>query len=83
MLKMKVEQEKIREESDDNKNGENAAEMFSSELAALCWSVVSFEKCEAGSLTYEQAEEKMKELIAQKISGLCILTDEAAERIGK
>ena len=81
MLKMEIEREKILEESDDNQSGENIAEMFLSELAALSWSVVSFEKCEAKNLTYEQAEEKMRELAAQKVSGLCIITDEAAARI--
>ena len=71
------------EKSDDSQNGEPAAEVFLSELAALSWSVVSFEKCEAGDLTYEQAEEKMRELAALKVSGLCIITDEAAGRLGR
>lgn len=53
----------------------------SSELRAPVWSVVSFEKCEASGLTYAQAEQKLSELEAQKISGLCIVTDEAAARI--
>ena len=73
--------ERSREESDDLQDKEAAAEMFLSELAALCWSVVSFEKCEAGNLTYEQAEVKLRELAALKVSGLCIITDEAAKRI--
>ena len=78
---MEVEQEKIREETGERQTDENTAEMFLSELAALCWSVVSFDKCEASNLTYEQAEVKIQELLAQKVSGLCIITDEAAERI--
>lgn len=73
---MEVERQEIQAETD-----ENAPEMFLSELAAMSWSVVSFDKREAGNLTYEQAEAKIKELTAQKMSGLCIITDEAAERI--
>ena len=52
-----------------------------SELRAPVWSVVSFEKCEAGGLTYAEAEQKLSELEAQKVSGLCIVTDEVAARI--
>lgn len=51
------------------------------ELTANGWSVVSFDRCEARHLTYEQAEAQIKELTARKVSGLCIITDEAAERI--
>ena len=81
MIKMKVEREEIYEKSGEIRDTENAAEMFLSELAALLWAVISFDKCEAKNLTYEQAEQKMRELTAQKVSGLCIITDEAAERI--
>ena len=80
MAEMAV-KEKSRKESDDSQNNPDAAEMFLSELAALCWSVVSFDKCEAKNLTYGQAEQKMRDLSAQKVSGLCIVTDETAERI--
>lgn len=52
-----------------------------SELGEMQWSVVSFDKCEAGGLTYLQAEEKMAELIAKNVYGLCIVTDEAAQRV--
>ncbi|MDQ2745641.1 MAG: hypothetical protein M3T96_00055 [Acidobacteriota bacterium] len=58
-----------------------ATETFSNDLNAEIWSVVSFEKCEDQHLTYEKAEQKIRELIALKTSGLCIITDEAAERI--
>ncbi len=81
MAEMAV-KEKNRKESNDSQNNEGTTEMFLSELAALSWSVVSFEKCVAKNLTYEQAERKIQELAAQKTSGLCIITDEAAERIG-
>lgn len=53
------------------------------ELNEPRWSVVTFEKCAAKNLTYEQAFQKMQELNAQNFSGLCIVTDEAAERISK
>ncbi len=52
-----------------------------SELNEPRWSVVSFESRAAGSLTYAQATEKLAKLAAQKVSGLCIITDEAAARI--
>jgi hypothetical protein len=58
-------------------------EDFSSELREPCWSVVSFETSMAKSLTYTQAEQKLKELEAAKVAGLCIITDEAASRIAK
>lgn len=51
------------------------------ELDEPRWSVVSFDKCVAENLTYEQAAQKIAELTAQKVSGLCIITDEAASRI--
>lgn len=54
---------------------------FSSELNAPKWSVVSFETRLASNLTYDDAAKKMKQLKAKKVSGLCIITDEAAERI--
>jgi hypothetical protein len=57
------------------------AEDFSRELRESRWSVISFEKCEAANLTYPQAEQKLGELQAQNVSGLCIVTDEAAKRI--
>ena len=52
-----------------------------SELGEACWSVVSFDKCEAGGLTYSEAEKKMAELLANNVYGLCIVTDEAAQRV--
>jgi hypothetical protein len=52
-----------------------------SELGEACWSVVSFDKCEAAGLTYTQAEDKMAELLANNVYGLCIVTDETAERV--
>ena len=57
------------------------AEEITHELREHFWSVVSFDKSEANGLTYSQAEQKLAELAAQKVSGLCIITDEAAARI--
>lgn len=53
------------------------------ELREPRWSVVTFERRAAKNLSYAQAEAKLGELARQKISGLCIITDEAAERVGK
>lgn len=60
---------------------ESVSEEISSELTAPNWSVVSFETHIAGNLTYAEAAEKLKQLAAEKVSGLCIITDEAAKRI--
>lgn len=46
------------------------------------WSVVSFDQREAGGLTYGQAEIAMSQLDSRGVTGLCIVTDEAARRIG-
>ncbi len=54
---------------------------YESELDERRWSVVSFDKREAASLTYAQASAFMAELDLRKVAGLCIVTDDAAERI--
>lgn len=51
------------------------------ELEEPVWSVVSFDECEAGGLTYAQAVKLLDELDANHIPGLCIITDEAARRL--
>lgn len=51
------------------------------ELDEPRWSVVSFDQLEAGGLNYRQAAKLMNELNFHGISGLCIVTDEAASRI--
>ena len=55
---------------------------LSSELLEPRWSVISFEKCEASGLTYAAALQKMAELESNRISGLCIVTDETAQKVG-
>lgn len=60
---------------------EVSEENFSIELNEARWSVVTFEKCAAKNLTYDDASQKLQELKNQNIPGLCIVTDEAAERL--
>ena len=45
------------------------------------WSLVSFDRREAGGLTYAQAVHLMSELDALDVPGLCIVTDEAAGKL--
>jgi hypothetical protein len=51
------------------------------ELHQPRWSVVSFDRCEASGLIYQAAAEKLAELEAASVTGLCIVTDEAAKRM--
>ena len=66
---------------EENKETQTASENSAGELREAIWSVVSFDKSEANNLTYAEAEQKMRELLEQKVSGLCIVTDETAARI--
>lgn len=52
-----------------------------SELEEPRWSVVSFDGLAAAGLTYAQAVKMMAELDAEKIAGLCIVTDGAAANL--
>ena len=81
-MKAKKEEKPKRDKPARKNTAEPSAdENFSSELNEPRWSVVSFEMQLTGNLTYEQAAREMKEFKAKKVSGLCIITDEAAERI--
>ena len=60
---------------------EKAAEASLDELDQPIWSVISFERCEAERLVYEEAFKKLEELETQRIAGLCIVTDAAAARV--
>ena len=51
------------------------------ELDEPLWSVVLFDRTEAGGLNYAQATALMKELDTHGVAGLCIVTDKAASRI--
>jgi uroporphyrinogen-III synthase len=54
--------------------------MRMSELREKRWSVVSERGCEAASVNYEEAAGLVARLRADKIHGLCIISDEAARR---
>lgn len=60
---------------------EDSSENLSSELNESRWSVITFESCAVSGLTYNEASHWMKMLAEQGLSGLCIVTDEAANRI--
>ena len=52
-----------------------------SELDLPQWSLVSFDVCEASGLTYTEAARLLDEKEAAGVYGLCIVTDEAADRV--
>jgi hypothetical protein len=56
-------------------------EIHASELDERRWSVISFERREGSGLNYDEAVRLLAELDSRKVSGLCILADEAAARI--
>lgn len=70
-------QQIIEDEPDERSVGRSAA----SELDEPRWSVVSFSQHEAGGLNYRQASRLIDELERYGITGLCIITDEAAARL--
>jgi hypothetical protein len=51
------------------------------ELFEPRWSVITFESCAVRGLSYAEAITWMNKLKTQGLSGLCIVTDEAADRI--
>jgi len=51
------------------------------ELDESRWSVVSFDRREGSRLSYAEAIALMKHLDTEKVTGLCIVTDEAAEHM--
>jgi hypothetical protein len=55
-------------------------EIRMSELREQRWSVVSERGCEASSVNYEEAARLVSRLRADKVHGLCIISDEAARR---
>lgn len=52
-----------------------------SELSQASWSVISFEKLEGSALSYDEAILLLETLDQKGVAGLCITTDEAAQRI--
>lgn len=61
---------------------EQQMETERSELEQPRWAVISFERREGSELTYSQAVNLLKELESRKVTGLAIVTDEAAAKIG-
>jgi hypothetical protein len=53
-----------------------------SDLEQGKWSVISERGCEASSLTHEEARRLVHRLGGEGRHGLCIISDEAAERMG-
>ena len=82
-VRVRVKVKAKKEENKKSKKRDVSDTKARDELSEPRWSVVSFDNCEASNLTYEQAARKLSELAAQKVSGLCIVTDEAAARIAK
>jgi hypothetical protein len=78
-----IKDEMETKEENPNPQPNVSTEDFSSELNEARWSVISFDKCAAKNLNYYEAEQKLKELEEADISGLCIVTDETAQRIAK
>lgn len=54
-----------------------------SDLSKPQWSVVAFDGLAASGITYHEAMAKMAQLTGENVSGLCIITDEAAARLVK
>ena len=52
-----------------------------SELDENRWAVLSERGCEATSLTYMEAAEMMRRLAREKISGLCVISRDAGQRV--
>lgn len=55
-------------------------ENLSDELNASQWSVMSFDDVAVRGLSYEEAVRWLAKLRSQNVHGLCIVTDEAANR---
>lgn len=51
-----------------------------SELTEKQWAVLSEHGCEATGLTYADAHQLMRDLVRERVSGLCVITDDAARR---
>ncbi len=52
-----------------------------SELREHRWAVISERGCEATRISYDDSLELVRRLRAEKVSGLCIVTDAAASRL--
>ena len=54
---------------------------MTSDLEQKKWSVISEYGCEASSVTHEEARRLVHRLGAEGRHGLCIISDEAAQRL--
>jgi len=61
---------------------EKLNEAMTSELEMNRWSVISERGCEASGLSHEEARRLVHRLGGEGRHGLCIITDEAASRMG-
>lgn len=52
-----------------------------SDIEEPAWAVVSFDRVEAGGLTYAEAVRLMAELDREGLAGLCVVTETAAARM--
>jgi hypothetical protein len=52
-----------------------------SELKERLWAVLSERGCEEAGLSYEEAAALIARLRAERLSGLCVITAEAASRL--
>ena len=52
------------------------------ELGEPLWAVISERGCEASGLNYDEARELLRRLVNEKAHGTCIITGEAARRLG-
>ncbi|MDQ3818760.1 MAG: hypothetical protein M3362_13920 [Acidobacteriota bacterium] len=50
------------------------------ELSEKQWAVLSERGCEATGLAYMDAHQLMLDLVRERVSGLCVITDDAARR---
>jgi len=84
MVKMETENKENQSPEDSMivETKENlSTDAIASELNEPRWSVATYESVAFSGLTYQEALEWVEKLETQKISGICIITDEAAARI--
>ena len=60
----------------------DSPEVIKSDLSKPLWSVVTFSGCAESGLTYDEAVASMALLATEQVSGLCIVTDDAAAKLG-
>jgi len=66
-----------------SKTADERTENSANELEQRIWSVISFDRHESRGLTYDEALHHLEKLENERVTGLCIVTDEAAARTHK